>query len=357
MAHEINMERLGESFSRKKHTNALKAEEDTSEEVSDDKESMGSSEDEEALLSRRLQRILAKKKYQSGRRHFKKNKDFKKPEGENSKRAEPICYECKKPGHIKEECLKLKKTEVRMKDSSRRLRRYKKKAMAATWDNSSDSDSESSSSEEEEEKANLAFMDNVDDKILVPRSAPFSTCTKADSDMMFWTIQNQSINMAEVISERMKFANAQIWDKKSKLNVSLPYAHLLTKIFQHYGITLVGAISVKMSQAIRSRNLKKSDFSLVDGVEEVVTPTSMVASIHRNVLDFIPSTQGEQEQISVEVSPEIVAPSHTVDAVLEDAPIQGEQEVVAENVAVGHSEDILMKDAPVEGEHLVEKEA
>ncbi|MQM17661.1 hypothetical protein Taro_050637 [Colocasia esculenta] len=126
---------------------------------------MRSSEDEEALLSRRLQCILAKKKkYQSGRRYFKKGKDFKKPEVKDVNKMEPICYECKKPGHMKAECLKLKKTEIRKKDSFRKLRRYKKKAMAAAWDNNNDSDSESSSSKEEDEKANLAFMANFEDK-------------------------------------------------------------------------------------------------------------------------------------------------------------------------------------------------
>ncbi|MQM08951.1 hypothetical protein Taro_041808 [Colocasia esculenta] len=169
MAHEINMERLGESSSRKKHTDTLKAEEDTSEEGSYSQESMNNSEDEEALLSRRLQRILAKKKkYQSGRRYFKKGKYFKKPEVKDAKKTEPICYECKKLGHIKAECPKLKKREFRKKDSSRRHRRYKKKAMAAAWDNSSYSDSESSSSGGEEGEANLAFMANVDEKNLSP---------------------------------------------------------------------------------------------------------------------------------------------------------------------------------------------
>ncbi|MQL90456.1 hypothetical protein Taro_023050 [Colocasia esculenta] len=62
MAHKINMERLRESSSRKKHSNALKAEEDESKEGSHSQESMNSTEDEEAMLSRRLQRILAKKK-------------------------------------------------------------------------------------------------------------------------------------------------------------------------------------------------------------------------------------------------------------------------------------------------------
>ncbi|MQL82401.1 hypothetical protein Taro_014877 [Colocasia esculenta] len=113
-----------------------------------------------------LQRILAKKKYQSGRRYFKKGKDFKKSEVKDTKKSEPICYECKKPGHIKAECLKLKKTEFRKKDSSKKFKRYKKKAMAATWSNDSDSDIESSSSEEEEEKANLAFMENIEEKSL-----------------------------------------------------------------------------------------------------------------------------------------------------------------------------------------------
>ncbi|MQL97394.1 hypothetical protein Taro_030089 [Colocasia esculenta] len=111
-------------------------------------------------------RILAKKKYQFGRRYFKKGKDFKKTEVKDTKKSEPICYECKKPGHIKAECPKLKKTEFRKKDSSKKFGRYKKKAMAATWSNDIDLDSESSSSEEEEEKANLAFMANIEEKIL-----------------------------------------------------------------------------------------------------------------------------------------------------------------------------------------------
>ncbi|MQL98208.1 hypothetical protein Taro_030912 [Colocasia esculenta] len=114
-----------------------------------------------------LQRILAKKKkYQSGRRHFKKGKDFKRSEVKDGKKTEPICYECKKPGHIKAECPKLKKSEYRKKESSRKPRRFKKKAMAAAWYNSSDSDSESSSSNEEKEEANLAFMANTEDKLL-----------------------------------------------------------------------------------------------------------------------------------------------------------------------------------------------
>ncbi|MQM00338.1 hypothetical protein Taro_033071 [Colocasia esculenta] len=181
--------------------------------------------------------------------------------------------------------------------------------------------------------------------------------------MMFWAIQNQEINLSEVIIQRMKLASAVIWDKKNKLKVSLPYAHLLTKIFQHYDISLNGEVSEKMVQYIRGRNLKKSGFSLVPGVwtktsiargkaiiskaqevqeveaqavvaatkisvedqaasgsriedippenmetvrrSKVVTPSSRVASVLRDVLDAISSTQGEQGEHSIEKEVEI----------------------------------------------------
>ncbi|MQL74245.1 hypothetical protein Taro_006595 [Colocasia esculenta] len=179
------MERLGESSSRKKHSNALKVEEDRSEED----ESSSSCEDEEAMLSRRLQSILAKKKkFQSGRRHFKKNKDFKKPDGKDQKKGEPICYECKKPGHIKAECPKFKKPEFRKKESSKKFRRHKKKAMVVAWSNSSDSNSESSSSSDEEE-ANLAFMANTEEK--VPVGLPGSSCLLMMEDVA-WDCYDRS---------------------------------------------------------------------------------------------------------------------------------------------------------------------
>ncbi|MQM04234.1 hypothetical protein Taro_037028 [Colocasia esculenta] len=504
MAYEINMERLGESSSRKKHTNALKAEEVTSEESSDNNVSDEGSEDEEALLSRRLQRILAKKKkYQSGRRYFKKRKDLKKPKVKDIKKNEPICYECKKPRHIKVECLKLKKTEFRKKDSSKKFRRYKKKVMAAAWDNSSDYDSESSSSEQEEEKANLAFMANIEEKItsnssfsscnesesdsledafdelymktklcghkavdvidlekngmhsivaamerlkwtkmatlseseedgsltsmvkgtqiwithelleslfgvsisghsgvhtiniqakglgivgpefklkdgkidinqlnafnrilhfivcqiLVPRSATFSTCTKADSDMMFWAIQNQSINMAEVILERMKFAAAQIWDNKSKLNVFLPYAHLLTKIFLYYGISVVGAVYKKMGQAIQSRNIKKSGFSLIAGVwtktsaaegEAIIGEALEVQdeAVLAEAVAAAPAVQNDQENARAEVP----AIQEQQEVVREEIPMVQEDQAAAAAAAAADVQEIVTEviiEAPV----------
>ncbi|GAV82016.1 zf-CCHC domain-containing protein, partial [Cephalotus follicularis] len=69
---------------------------------------------------------------------------------ESSKKEEPTCYECKKPGHFKNECPNLKKKEKFNKEHSK-----KKKAMVATWD---DSDSSSSEEECDEEVVNFALM-------------------------------------------------------------------------------------------------------------------------------------------------------------------------------------------------------
>ncbi|MQM11956.1 hypothetical protein Taro_044870, partial [Colocasia esculenta] len=130
-------------------------------------------------------------------------------------------------------------------------------------------------------------------QILVPRSATFSTCTKADSDVMFWTIQNKEINMAEVMIERMKFD--QIWDTKSKLKVSLPYAHLLTKIFKYFGVDLSGAVVENMGQAIRSRNLRKSGFSLVNRIWSKISVAEGEA-----IIEDVPEAQEDVPATSTE---------------------------------------------------------
>ncbi|GAV83154.1 zf-CCHC domain-containing protein/UBN2 domain-containing protein, partial [Cephalotus follicularis] len=96
--------------------------------------------------------VEVKKKFlknQKGKKAFKKN--FPQDE-ESSKKEEPTCYECKKPGHFKNECPNLKK-----KEPFKRNNEYfkKKKAMVATW---SDSDPSSSEEESDEEVAHIAYM-------------------------------------------------------------------------------------------------------------------------------------------------------------------------------------------------------
>ncbi|MQL77953.1 hypothetical protein Taro_010370 [Colocasia esculenta] len=106
------------------------------------------------MLSRKLEIIVARKKKFGSKRYFK-----------TDKKKKSICYECNQPGHFKSECLKHKKKDPaekykKVKGKDKKFRKYKKKAMAAAWDNeeATSSDSSSSESEEEEEQVNLTLM-------------------------------------------------------------------------------------------------------------------------------------------------------------------------------------------------------
>ncbi|GAV63256.1 zf-CCHC domain-containing protein/UBN2 domain-containing protein, partial [Cephalotus follicularis] len=134
MTHETTMKNH-EHVEVKKKTIALKASREENE----------SDEDGDlALITSQFKKFL---KSQKDKKTFKK----KSPQEEESrKRGEPTCYECKKPGHFKNECPNLKKKEKLNKEQSKKM-----KAFVATWD---DSDPSSSEEESDEEVANIAFM-------------------------------------------------------------------------------------------------------------------------------------------------------------------------------------------------------
>ncbi|KAH9743963.1 Integrase catalytic domain-containing protein [Citrus sinensis] len=103
-------------------------------------ESDGESEpdhEELVMLARRFRKFFKK----TGER-----RKFRNLKNQQEKKEVIICYECKKPSHIRSECPLLKK--------------LKKKAMVATWD---DSDKDSSDEEESQEVSNLALMAVGDD--------------------------------------------------------------------------------------------------------------------------------------------------------------------------------------------------
>ena len=79
------------------------------------------------MLARNFNRFLKGK-------HSSRTRDFiNKYEGESKKKTKEVtCYECKKPGHIKSECPKLKFKNKGAKD--------KKKAFKATWDDTFESE-------------------------------------------------------------------------------------------------------------------------------------------------------------------------------------------------------------------------
>ncbi|GAV86494.1 zf-CCHC domain-containing protein [Cephalotus follicularis] len=97
-----------------------------------------------ALITSQFKKFLKSQKGKKALKKFPHNV-------ESSKKEEPTCYECKKPGHFKNECPNLKKKENFIKEHSK-----KKKAMVATWDDSDLSSSEESGSDEE--AVNFALM-------------------------------------------------------------------------------------------------------------------------------------------------------------------------------------------------------
>ncbi|KAH9744056.1 hypothetical protein KPL70_003526 [Citrus sinensis] len=105
------------------------------------------SDDEElAMLARRFRKFFKKI---GDRRKFRNLKNQKE------KKEVIICYECKKPGHIRSECPLLNK--------------LKKKATVTTWD---DNGEDSSDEEESQEVSNLALMAIGDDDDLNEISDP-----------------------------------------------------------------------------------------------------------------------------------------------------------------------------------------
>ncbi|MQM07165.1 hypothetical protein Taro_040002 [Colocasia esculenta] len=152
------------------------------------------------------------------------------------------------------------------------------------------------------------------------------------------------INKLDAFNRILHFIVAPIWDKKSKLNVSLPYAQLLTKVFQHYDISFVGPVTEKMGQAICSRNMKKSGFSLVRGVWTKTSVAEGEAII------------GEAQEVQEEAVPEIVAAA-VPDAKIEqedaraEAPSSQEQQiqtpVVQAESAVAAATDVQVSEIEI----------
>ena len=99
-----------------------------------------------AIVAKRYRKLVLQKGQRMGRRNFNNNR-FK---GGSSRGNEVICYECKMPGHLKNECPLIKKYKM------------KKKILVEAW-----SDCESSSSDDEsmiETRANFCLMAK-DDKV------------------------------------------------------------------------------------------------------------------------------------------------------------------------------------------------
>lgn len=145
MTYELNQKR-GEEEKRKKSL-ALRASPEESDSSED--ETPEDSNEELAMISKQVKRLMSRRKkilsYRRPRKFI--------PKGD---KEEIICYECKKPGHMKGECPELKKKKLKKPFQ-------KKKAMVATW--SDEEEEEDSNHEQEDDIANICFMANDNTKV------------------------------------------------------------------------------------------------------------------------------------------------------------------------------------------------
>ena len=164
MTHEITM-KSHDDHDKKKKGIAFKSS------IKEDESSEEDDDEEFAMMARRF-----KKFFRKGGQRFNQRRDdtFKKNLKEEPQKKEPIiCYECKKPGHIKAECPKLRKFSKDKKKG--------KKAMIAAW---GESDSESSSDEESDsEVANFCLMAKEDEEILNEVSPTYDELQEALEDL------------------------------------------------------------------------------------------------------------------------------------------------------------------------------
>ena len=111
---------------------------------SDSKEEEECSDNEEDI-------VMIAKKFRNffKKRNFRKNYKSNKKE---DKKKKIICYKCKNSRHMKYDCSKFKDK-----------RKFKRKTMKVTWDDSNESPSKEEQSQEE--KTNMCFMGHTNSEV------------------------------------------------------------------------------------------------------------------------------------------------------------------------------------------------
>ncbi|MQL68389.1 hypothetical protein Taro_000689 [Colocasia esculenta] len=212
-------------------------------------------------------------------------------------------------------------------------------------------------------------------------------------------IKNQEINIAELMIDRMKFASAQLSMGSRQRLLWLRVKPSLEKPKKVEAVQAAAAPSVEAepSAAVvvpssRIEDIPPEDIEPVGRSSEDPLPSSRVGSVLREVLESIHNSLRDPIASEVHIA-EAVASGHTEEVVMEEAPIQGEQEInvesdqvedaptqgeldqANEDVASGHNDvqmedppiqeeqtaavhiDAPMEDAPADGEILGEKES
>nr|QCQ81933.1 hypothetical protein [Ammopiptanthus mongolicus] len=124
--------------------------EDETEESEDSDDEHTEDEDELSFISRKIKKMWKKEAWQVQEELSPKERNDQRRR-KWSREDSTICYECRKPGHIRTECPQLKKAPKKLR---------KKKSMMATWEDLDESSSESE--DEHTESAHICLMADTD---------------------------------------------------------------------------------------------------------------------------------------------------------------------------------------------------
>ncbi|MQL76511.1 hypothetical protein Taro_008893 [Colocasia esculenta] len=158
--------------------------------------------------------------------------------------------------------------------------------------------------------------------------------TRADSDLMFGAIKNQEMNTAELMIERMKFASAQTSVAEGEAIIGeaqeVQEAAAAVPAIPEAEAVQVGAEPEVAVSSTKIEDIPPENIESVRHSSEDPLPSSRVGSVLRDVLESIHNSLRDPVASEVHIA-EAVASGHTEEVVMEEAPIQGEQEMFVEN--------------------------
>ena len=236
LTHEMNEARRNEGTIKKDKSIALQVYESSS----DDDEDV-------ALLSRKIARMLR------GRIKFRN--------------TSKVCYECRKPGHFKDECPNLKKEEnEKMKNKPTWKGDKKKKAFQATWSDSSEGE-DNKEGREASEEANLCLMAKSSDNEVSTHDISNEELSDALADLLC----TYRITKRELRKGRLE--NLQLVEKISLLTERLEKASSSpTEVNEDSRKLREENTRLEMENTILKEKLKTVDIEILQKEEKISLP-------------------------------------------------------------------------------------
>ena len=152
------MQYRNEDENKRRKTIAIQAAMEKAEESENKLSFNNTIQDEDlAMIVRKFRKFMGERRKRFSRRSIKKEEISRDKEKEKEKEKDhgPMCYECKKPGHMRYDCPSIKSS----------MRKKMKKALFRAWTDNKSSSSSSSEEEEHTNTANICLMAHEDDEV------------------------------------------------------------------------------------------------------------------------------------------------------------------------------------------------